>query len=176
MSDAEFPDHDPDIVSKSQLKREAHEIFDLGKRLVELPASQLATLALPDDIRDAVDKARRIRQHIARKRQLQYLAKRMRQIDVEPIASALDELAQTGRDDVHRLHRLEQWRDHLLDGGDAALTLLMGHRHDVDAQHLRQLLRQAHRERQKDKPPAAARKLFKYLRELDLIDDLPPLV
>ena len=36
---------------------------------------------------------------------------------------------------------------------------------EIDRQHLRQLVRQAHKEAAENKPPAASRKIFAYLRD-----------
>ena len=48
----------------------------------------------------------------------------------------------------------------------AGVELAMQRFADADRQRLRQLLVQAAKERSNSKPPAAARKLFRYLREL----------
>ena len=161
-------------VSKSQRKREARALFDLGKRLAELPEATLATLPLERDVLEAVRFARSIRSHVARKRQLGYLAGLLRRSDVEPVLEALEREQQSARELNARHHRCEAWRDHLLEGGDETLGKLLDRRTDVDAQDLRQLIRNAQREAERERPPTAARKLFRRLRELDEHDPLPP--
>ncbi len=168
---APAPDERP---SKSQRKREARALFDLGRTLVELPPSRLASLPLDDDIRGAVEFTRGITAHVARKRELQHLAKRLRRIDATPIREALEAQDNEARQLTARHHRAEQWRDRLLDDGDAAVSALCEAREDVDVQALRQLIRNATRERERNKPPAAARALFRALRELDERMPLPP--
>lgn len=69
------------VVSKSQRKRDAHALQELGKRLVALPATRLARLGLPDTLRDAVLAVQGMHQHGARLRQMQYIGKLMRQLD-----------------------------------------------------------------------------------------------
>ena len=64
-------------VSKSQRKREAHALQALGESLVKLNKSALAQIPLTDDLRNAIDEARRLHQHGALKRQLQYIGKLM---------------------------------------------------------------------------------------------------
>lgn len=153
-------------VSKSQRKREAHAVQALGESLVKLNKSALSQIPLSDDLRNAINEARRLHQHGALKRQMQYIGKLMRQCDVEPIRIAYEKVTNSYREDVEQHHELEQWRDRLLSDGDQALEELLSEHPEVDRQHLRQLIRTAHQETTKGKPPKAARELFRYLREV----------
>jgi ribosome-associated protein len=168
---APAPDERP---SKSQRKREARALFELGRTLVEMPPARLASVPLDDDIRGAIEFTRGVTAHVARKRELQHLAKRLRRIDAQPIREALEALDNEARALTARHHRAEQWRDRLIDEGDAAVSALCEARDDVDIQALRQLIRNAVRERRRDKPPASARALFRALRDLDERTPLPP--
>ena len=170
------PDGAPqDGVSKSQRKRDARALFDLGKRLAELPDATVAALPLEPDVLEAVRFARSIRSNVARKRQLGYLAGLLRRADVEPVLEALEREHHAARELNARHHRCEAWRDHLLEGGDEALGALLDQRPEADAQALRQLIRNARREAEREQPPAAARKLFRRLREIDEAAPLPPI-
>lgn len=169
--DSELFDDAPDEISKSQRKREADSVRDLGARLAELGASELASIPLPDDILAAIIELNRIKAHGARKRQLGFLAKRMRQIDVEPIDAALEKIRQSARANTKSLHLVENWRDRLLgeiDGESekAALTAFLDAYLDADRQQLRHLQRQAIVERKANRPPAATRQLFKAIRDV----------
>ena len=144
-------------------------MLGLAEQLVALGAQSLKKLPLPEHIADAVRDTQRIGSHVARKRQLHYLAKLMRREDDE----LLDELrSQLGHDraDARRetaeLHRIEHWRDRLLKDGDAALGELANAHPDIDRHHLRQLVRTAHDERLHNKPPKAFRELFRELKAL----------
>ena len=64
-----------------------------------------------------------------------------------------------------RMHKLEQLREKLIAQGDEAINELVAQFHDLDRQKLRQLVRQANKERLENKPPAAFRELFQYLRD-----------
>ena len=169
----EYPGH-PEEVSKSQRKREALEFRAIANRLIDLPPAKLAQVPLDDQLRTEIDRARNIRSHVARKRQMQYVAKLLRRGDTESISEALTVFDNEARLANARHHRAEAWRDHLLHGGDAAVGQLLDARRDADAQAIRQLLRNARRESARNKPPAAARSLFKMLRELDEATPLPP--
>ena len=82
----------------------------------------------------------------------------------------LDQVDSSTREYNERFHALERWRDRLIAGGDAALEDFIGQYPDADRQHLRGLIRHAQHEAAHNKPPAAARKVFKYIRELDEVE------
>lgn len=153
--------------SKTQVKRELQALQDLGERLTTLKPELLTKLPLSDALRKALDDAPKHKAHIARKRHIQYIGKLMRTADVEAITTLIDQLDASTRQYNERFHALERWRDLLLTGSDEVLNNFVGQYPEADTQHLRQLLRQAQHEAAQSKPPAAARKMFKYIRELD---------
>jgi len=159
--------------SRSEQRRAALEVLDLGAQLVALSEAQLAKLPIPESLLPHIRECKRITSHIAHKRQLQFLAKQMRREDdetLEAIRDALDEKGEAARRDVAAMHRVEAWREKLIDGGDAALAELLDEHPQADRQHLRQLVRNAIEERNRNKPPRAFRELYHALRELLLGD------
>lgn len=155
--------------SRSEQRREAMAVFELGEKLVALSDAELARLPVPDDLLAHIRYTRRITSHIAHKRELQHLAKIMRREDdetLEALRKALEHDKAELRRETVALHRIESWRDRLIDEGDAALTELVEEFPQADRQHLRQLARNAHAERLHNKPPHAYRELFRELREL----------
>ncbi len=167
--------NDPAEISKSQRKREAQQLLGLAKKLLTLPAAQLKGIPLDDPLRDAVNFGRKIRAHGARKRQLLTIGKMLRNRDAEPITEAINSLDLKNRQENVRHHHIEAWRDHLIEGGDQQLSVFLEKSPGAHAQTLRQLIRNAKQEARRSKPPAAARKLFKLLRETDEKSPLPPL-
>jgi len=163
----QFDDDFSGEKSKSQVKRELHALQDLGERLTTLKPEQLGRLPLSDMLLRALLEAPKHKAHAARKRHIQYIGKLMRSQDIEAITALLDQMDASTRQYNERFHALERWRDLLLTGSDEALNNFISQYPDADAQHLRQLLRQAQHEAAQSKPPAAARKVFKYLREMD---------
>ncbi|MCB1810887.1 MAG: DUF615 domain-containing protein [Candidatus Competibacteraceae bacterium] len=155
-----------DGPSKSQLKREALAVRDLGVELVKLTATQLEKIPLPDDIRAAVEQAQRIKAHGGRRRQLQYIGKLLRQLDTEPIATALTDLQSGAVIAKRELHWLEQTRDALIAGEDGALDGIFDRYPQAERQHLRRLIEKARREQARNRPPATSREIFRYLRDL----------
>lgn len=153
--------------SKSQVKREMHALIDLGRRLTTLKADQLALLPLTDMLRKALTDAPKHKTHIANKRHMQYVGKLLRDHDIAFIESFFNQIDTSSREYNERFHALENWRDRLVSDADVALSEFTALYPEADRQHLRQLIRQAQQEAEKEKPPAAARKIFKYIRELD---------
>lgn len=155
--------------SRSQKRRDALAVFDLGEKLVALTDSQLAKVPMSDELRDLVKDSRRITAPVARKRQLQFLAKHMRREDdeaIETIRRALEHDRSDARRETAELHRFEAMREHLIEGGDAALAELVAAHPHADRQHLRQLARNARDERLHNKPLHAYRQLFRELKQL----------
>ena len=104
--DAHESAHRGDGRSKSAAKRDAHAVRDLGAELAALGESERRRVPLPDDVRAAIEELNRIRARGARKRQLGYLAKRLRQVDTAPIEAALDALRQEARAATLDHHRI----------------------------------------------------------------------
>jgi ribosome-associated protein len=155
--------------SRSEQRRAALDVLALGEKLVALSEAQLAKLPIPDDLLPHIRDAKRITSHVAHKRQLAFLAKQMRREDdeaLDAIRDALDVGGDAARRETAALHRVETWRERLLADGDAALAELLAEHPAADRQHLRQLVRNAIDERNRNKPPHAFRELFRELREL----------
>ncbi len=157
----------PQAPSKSQLKREALALQALGARLLDLPPARLERMRISDRLRSALDESRKVKAHSARRRQLRWLGKVLSSEDSDQLANLVAQSDAKQQADNQRFHALERWRDRLLAEGDDALSELLERYPDADRQQLRALLRSAGKEQAAGKPPAAARKLFKYLRQLD---------
>jgi len=159
--------HDDDLPpSKSQLKRDAQEIRDLGEAMLHLSKTDLAKIPLPDNILDAIQVAKKTPQRGALKRQIQLIGKLLRQTELESIKLAYYRVINHYQDDVEQHHTLENWRERLINEGDKALSELLDQYPSADRQHIRQLIRSAQKEKQNNKPPKSYRELFRYLREL----------
>ncbi|HUB89249.1 MAG TPA: ribosome biogenesis factor YjgA [Dyella sp.] len=161
------PEHDYG-PTRTQQRRDALAVLSLASQLVELPPSKLARANLPDDVLREIDHLRRITSHIARKRQLGFLAKVMRRHDDDAFDGAralLGENREQQRKETAVLHRLEAMRERLLDS-DEVLQELIDQHPDIDRQHLRSLIRQARIERDTDKPQRAYREIFQLLKTL----------
>jgi len=162
-------------ISKSQRKRDAHELLDLGKKLISMPDSRLKRMPLDDDLRREVEFARRIRANGARKRQMMTVGKMLRLRDNEELIDAVYDVAQKNRKENAHFHYIEAWRDRLIEGDNQALAALIEQSPTINAQTLRQLIRNTNKEAKLGKAPSASRKLFKLLKEAHEQTPLPNL-
>jgi ribosome-associated protein len=161
--DEEAADERP---SKSALKRHSHDLQELGETLIELPDAELEALPLPEKLRDAVLLARRITKHGGLYRQRQYIGKLMRQIDAEPIRTALTAYREAKRRQALQFRRVELWRSRLVQEGDPAVNAFMEEFPAAERSIIARLAAQARHERDNEKTPKATRELFSVLREL----------
>ena len=161
--DDDFPDDE--APSRSARKRQTQDVTDLGWQLVGLPEADLAAMPLSEDVRDAVMTARRITAHGALARQRLYIGKLLRHEDVEPIRLALEHRGLQNRQRLDREKSIERWRDRLLADEAGAWDELTPQVDPAALREIRALARQARAERTAERPPAAARKLFRRLRE-----------
>ncbi|WP_091189592.1 ribosome biogenesis factor YjgA [Formivibrio citricus] len=163
---AEDFEHQDDIiyVSKSEMKRDMLALQELGEALIPLDKKLLATLNLPEKLYDALIEAKRLTAHGAISRQKQYIGKLIRNVDPAPIRELLDKIA--GVSDRHSawLHRLERLREQLMTD-PKALEKLLEECPTMDIQRMRQLVRNAQKEREQTKPPKAFREIFQLLKE-----------
>lgn len=159
--------------SKTRIKKDMHELQALGEALVELSADQLKTVEMPDLLRDAVMEARRLNRREARRRQLQYIGRLMRDVEVAPIRAKIDAWQGRSADATAALHRIERWRERLIENDDA-LTAFAQEFPRADLQSLRACLRETRRERAAQKPPRHFRELFHLLKEIDEARNLDP--
>src|SRR5512146_897371 len=138
----DIPSQDGERPSKSEKKRAMTALQELGEALVARPADRLARIDMPDALRLAVQDARRFTQHEARRRQMQYIGRLMRDTDPAPIRAALDEVRGVSAEANARQHRLEGLRVRLLEDEQTLGEIATAHP-GADLQHLRQLRRNA---------------------------------
>ena len=157
-----------DRPSKSQLKREMTALQKLGADLIAEPRDRVKRVPMPEDVRDAILECQLIKDHEGRRRQLQFVGKKMRSLDEAEIAiiqKTIDSWKGLSKADTAAMHALEKRREKLL-ANDAALTELLGQHPELDAQHLRTLIRNARKEQAENKPPKAYREIFQILKDL----------
>jgi ribosome-associated protein len=150
--------------SKTRRKQEMHALQALGAELVGLGASHLEAMGLPEALLRAVLDAQRIKSHEAKRRQMQYIGRLMRDVDAAPIREHLAALRGDSEQAAAQHRRLEALRARLLED-DEALTDFAAAHPGTDLQGLRSLLRSARKEQKEGKPPRAYRELFRFLKD-----------
>ncbi|MCG9720339.1 ribosome biogenesis factor YjgA [Shewanella sp. Isolate7] len=160
-------DHDDDYVSRADIKREIAIYQELGKKLVSLSKSQLKKLELDELLHDNILKAKTIRINSeAHRRQLHYVGKLMRNVDIDELQANLKNVLNQNRNESSKQNVAEKQKDQLLSGGDEAIQALLEQHPGLERQKLRQLVRQANKELTKkpDEASKSAAELVKYLR------------
>jgi ribosome-associated protein len=134
-----------DRPSKTQLKKESHELQSLGEALVALPENRLAGLDVSEGLLDAVAQYKRTKTHEGKRRQMQYIGKLMRRNDADPIREAVAAMQLGQAKDSLALHQAERWRVELLASDDALTRWTAGYPAS-DLQQLRSLIRAARKD------------------------------
>lgn len=148
-----------DEKSRTDLKRESTELQKLGEDLLTLRAELLTRLELPDKLLEAIAEYKRITNFEGRRRLMQFIGKRMRQLEppmLEAIRVALVEQHTPSALETQTLHATEQWRDRLITDDDA-VGQWVNICPTTDVQQLRALVRQARKDAKPEKPGLAPR-------------------
>jgi len=154
--------------SKSELKRQMNELQKLGEELVNEARDRVKRVPMPEDVRDAILECQLIKDHEGRRRQMQYVGKKMRTLDEEEVAAiqrTIDSWKGLSKADTAAMHAMERRRDKLLTD-DKALTVLLQENPELDVQHIRTLIRNARKEQAENKPPKAYREIFQILKQI----------
>jgi len=157
-------DGDDSGESRRQMARRAQrEAGDRSARLahtlMKLPAWQLGNLRLDEDLREAVDRARAVTAHGARRRAERGLAGELRRVELAELEAMVATVQAKGAVEPQKFHLAEQWRARMIEGGIAAAAEFPG----GAVEPLPGLIEQAQRERATGRPPGAARALFRHI-------------
>lgn len=155
-----------DFKSKTQKKKEATYLQDLGERLVNLSAEQIKGIELPEEICDAVRFAKTIKSHGAHRRHMQYIGALMRKIDPVPVQEALDNIEQGHYKQTLSFREIENWRDELIAGNEPLIDVILAKYPVANRKEIERLVQRARKEKEHSNPPGASRALFRYLREI----------
>jgi ribosome-associated protein len=166
MKMSESIKNQPEKPSKSQRKKEVHDLQKIGETLVSLSNSLLAQIPLPNYLLESIYHAQTLKSHEAIRRQLQYIGKLMREVDIVPIEAALKKIQFRHQEDAAQFHLIEEWREKLISKGDEALQELVEIQPLTNRQVLRQLIRKAQFDRLHNKKTGGEKSLFEHLRDL----------
>jgi len=155
--------------SKTELKRQSDALQKMGETLVEAPRDRVKRVPMPEDVLEAILACQQITNHEGRRRQMQYVGKKMRTLDeaeVAVIQQTIDSWKGASKSETAAMHALERRRDKLL-VDDKALTVLLEENPELDVQQLRTLIRNARKEQAENKPPKAFREIFQILKQIE---------
>ncbi len=162
----DIDEFDEELKSKSEIKREMHQLQDFAQSLVEMSKHQRSRLPLSEDLQDAMIVADKIKnKHEALRRHIRHIAKILLETDLAPIHQAIDVMANKHQQETAKFVRLEQLRDDLIEQGNEAIEAALAESKKLERQKLRQLVRQAAKEKKAEKLGKHYKNLFVYLKE-----------
>jgi len=163
-----FDDEDDGYKSRSQKKRESTAVQKSGATLTALPKAEIETLGLPDSLVAALLDWKKFPGHEAKRRQMQYIGRIMRDMDLDVIEEILEAHLSPKQAEMQQLHQVKTLRDSLVnaDGSEREriLTTIATQYPSAPMARLRHLAVTAGVERTGKKPPKAYRELFRLLR------------
>jgi ribosome-associated protein len=151
-----------DFISKTRRKKQMAGLQDAGAELVRLSAEELARIDMPAELREAVLDARRITRHEARRRQIQYIGRIMRDIDAGPVIEQLAAIKAPSKRQTALFHVAERWRQELL-ADPANLARFVKEFPEADPHRIRTLVDEAREEKRGARSPRRFRELFHVL-------------
>lgn len=161
----EYDDLDEDLKSKTEIKREMHELQEFAYKLVKLSKHQRSKIPFTESLNECLvlsDKI--INKHDALNRHIRFMAKVLSETDLAPIHQALDVMANKHQQETAKFQKLEQHRDELIEQGTDKIEALLTEYPSMERQKLRQIVRQASKEVKAEKPAKYFKELFTYLK------------
>lgn len=153
--------NDDDLTDRQKAKQNRRRAGDrsseLARQFMLMKDATLAKLELSEEVRDAIERARKVTSPIARRRAERTLAGDLRGEDLAALAEMVATVEQLGTVDNALFHLAEQWRTRLIEE-EGASTAFPG---TIQMQ----LIINARRERDTGKPPGAKRALFRAVME-----------
>ena len=126
-------------ISKSQLKKEAIELGELGRDLVSFPTADLDQLQLNPKLRAAIDDFKRIpNAHGAKKRQLQYIGRLIRENEGKTLQTQI-RLFNSSSNQTKKRNSANKIFERVISEGDSAITDIVAKQQKFERQKLRQL-------------------------------------
>ena len=141
---------DEDYTSKSELKRQMHQLQLLGESLITLPNKKLKALSINEELYEAIITAKEMKNDNGRRRQLQRIGKLMRSENAEQIESELNtsykEEQQQKAAKKQQEANLLQIYEKLTKGSNNDLAELIEQYPHANRQRLRQLINNVKKE------------------------------
>ncbi len=154
-----------DGKSRTQKKQDDRALQKIGEQLLTLPNNTLESLDLPEELKESVMSAREIRNHGARRRQLQYIGVLMREMDTVSIQAILETVRKRDAGDAILFQQIEKWRDELKSGNLSCIRDILDNCPHADPENLATLAKDAQRESTVGKSTKSSRMLFRYLKQ-----------
>ena len=153
------------VVSKTELKKDSKKIQQFGRKISELTINNIEEFKFPLNIYEAVIGLKNLKSNSAKKRQVQYLGKLLREIDLTDAFIVMKQLKVSSQKEIQRNNIIESWRDKLLTNAKS-ITEFVDEYPKIDRQSLRQTISNAQKEKKDNKPPKHSKQLFKLIKDI----------
>lgn len=152
-------------ISKTKKKNEDRRLQLLGEQLVALSPDQVKAIDMPDELLSAVLEAQKPMKHEAKRRQMQFIGRLMRDADPEPIRKGIENIRHGDHHKAFLFKKIEKWSDALKAGDKQTIEEILETCPQADRQRLTQLARNLHAP-EPEKALHAATLLLRYLKEI----------
>jgi len=156
----------PMTPSRAAKKRSMDELLKLVMYLIELSQGDFEALGLPEEFKDHLNEARKVKAHGARRRQIRYVVQKLASNDIETIKSKIAGMKEQRDKQIKNFHIIESLRDRVLAGGDDIIQEVMERFPGADRQQLRNLQRAAQKEKVPGTNIKTTKAMFRYLQQL----------
>ena len=153
------------VVSKTELKKDSKKIQQFGRKISELTINNIKAFKFPINIYEATIGLKNLKSNSAKKRQVQYLGKLLREIDLTDAFIVMKQLKVSSQKEIQRNNIIESWRDKLLTNTES-ITEFVDKYPKIDRQSLRQTISNAQKEKKDNKPPKHSKQLFKLIKDI----------
>lgn len=161
-----MPD-DENYISKTDIKKEVKELQSFASQLTKLGKSQRTKLTASEELQAAFVLADKIsNKPDALRRHMQYMTKLLRDENLDALRSEYKRLTSPNQVSDLEMQKLEALRTKLIEQGNDALSEFVEKYPTVEVQKLRQLIRQAKKELDKEKPAKNYKELFQLIKNV----------
>jgi len=150
------------VVSKTELKKDSKKIQQFGRKISGLTINNIEAFKFPLNIYEAIIGLKDLKSNSAKKRQVQYLGKLLREIDLTDAFLVMKQLEVSSQKEIQRNHIIEGWRAKLLSNSDS-ITEFVDEYPKIDRQSLRQTISNAQKD---NKGSKYSRQLFKLIKDI----------
>ena len=140
------PDTELEPPSKTQLKQGATDLQQLGQKLTTYSCAVLRKLSLNEVLISALEEYNRLpNSHGARRRQLQFIGKLMRDLDYDAVIKSIDDLESGHLRKKKKPSAAKLLCEAILESGDAEINVALDQYPQLNRQTMRQLYREHNR-------------------------------
>jgi len=140
------PDTELELPSKTRLKQDATDLQQLGQRLTTYSSAVLRKLSLSEVLISAIEEFNRLPNSFgARRRQLQFIGKLMRDVDYDAVIKAIDDLESGHLRKKKKPSAVKLLCEAILESGDSEINAALEQYPQLERQTMRQLYREHNR-------------------------------